>query len=102
MRFNSPLDHLADHSCELCPRHDWTDRVCVMGSGNPKSRIMLVGEAPGAEEERTGRVFSGAAGQLLDKMLERADLSRSELYVTNAVKCRPPENRSPERSEAKI
>lgn len=100
--FNSPLDRLADHSCELCPLHEWTNRVCVMGSGNPKSRIMLIGEASGEAEERTGRVFSGAAGQLLDKMLDRAGLSRDELYVTNAVKCRPPENRTPERWEAKV
>jgi DNA polymerase-1 len=63
---------------------------------------MLIGEAPGREEERSGRVFSGAAGQLLDKCLERAGLNPSELYITNAVKCRPPENRAPERIEAKI
>jgi DNA polymerase-1 len=72
-----------------------------MGSGNPKSRIMLVGEAPGAEEERTGRVFSGAAGQLLDRLLVGAGLSRDGVYVTNAAKCRPPENRTPERWESK-
>jgi uracil-DNA glycosylase family 4 len=73
-----------------------------MGSGSPESRVMLIGEAPGAEEERTGRVFSGAAGQVLDRMLVLAGLSRDELYVTNAVKCRPPENRTPERWEAKV
>ena len=102
MKYSSPLDHLADHDCELCPLHEYTERVCVMGSGNPKSRIMIVGEAPGGEEERTGRVFSGAAGKLLDRALDRAGLSRDELYVTNAVKCRPPENRTPERFEAKV
>lgn len=63
---------------------------------------MLIGEAPGEAEERTGKVFSGAAGQLLDRMLTQAGLSRDELYVTNAVKCRPPENRTPERWEAKV
>lgn len=73
-----------------------------MGSGSAKSRIMLIGEAPGEAEERTGKVFSGRAGQELDKMLERAGLHRSQLYVTNAVKCRPPENRTPERWEAKV
>lgn len=102
MKFSSPLDHLADHDCELCPLHEYTDRVCVMGSGDPQSRVMIVGEAPGGNEEKTGVVFSGAAGQLLNKCLERAGLSRDELYVTNAVKCRPPENRKPERFEAKI
>jgi uracil-DNA glycosylase family 4 len=72
-----------------------------MGKGDPKSRIMIVGEAPGSQEERSGKVFSGPAGQLLDKCLQRADLNPSELYITNAVKCRPPENRKPERWEAK-
>jgi uracil-DNA glycosylase family 4 len=101
-KFKSPLDHLADHDCELCPLHETTERVCVMGSGDPQSRIMVVGEAPGGSEEKTGVVFSGAAGQLLDKCLERAGLSRDSLYVTNAVKCRPPEKRKPERIEGKI
>jgi uracil-DNA glycosylase family 4 len=102
VKYTSPLDHLANHDCELCPLHEYTDRVCVMGAGNPKSRIMLVGEAPGAEEERTGKPFMGAAGQLLNRALGRAGLSREELYITNAAKCRPPENRTPERWEAKI
>jgi uracil-DNA glycosylase family 4 len=101
MKFRSELDHLADHSCTLCPLHEYTHRVCVMGDGPARARIMLVGEAPGEQEERTGRVFSGRAGQELDKMLARAGLDRRELYITNAVKCRPPENRSPERWEAK-
>ncbi len=73
-----------------------------MGSGKPASRVMIVGEAPGGNEEKTGVVFSGAAGKLLNKCLERAGLDRNELYVTNAVKCRPPENRKPERFEAKV
>jgi len=102
LSYDSPLDSLANHDCELCPLHETTDRVCVMGKGDPQSRIMLVGEAPGAQEERSGKVFSGPAGQLLDKCLERAGLSPSELYITNAVKCRPPENRKPERWEGKI
>jgi uracil-DNA glycosylase family 4 len=102
MKFSSPLDFLADHSCVLCPLGESTERVCVMGKGRPESRIMLVGEAPGREEEKSGKVFSGAAGQLLDKCLERAGLSPSELYITNAVKCRPPDNRTPERFETKI
>jgi len=73
-----------------------------MGDGPAKSKIMLIGEAPGYQEEQTGRVFSGAAGKELDKMLTRAGLRREDIYVTNAVKCRPPENRTPERWEAKI
>ena len=99
MKFKSPLDRLADHDCELCSLHETTERVCVMGSGNPKSRIMLIGEAPGANEAETGRVFSGRAGQLLDLKLQAAGLDREEVYVTNVVKCRPPDNRKPQQDE---
>jgi DNA polymerase-1 len=70
-----------------------------MGSGDPKSRIMLIGEAPGANETETGRVFSGRAGQLLDFQLSQAGLDREDVYVTNVVKCRPPDNRRPNRME---
>lgn len=101
MKYQSPLDHLANHDCELCPLHETTERVCVMGKGNPASRVMIVGEAPGGNEERTGEVFSGRAGQLLSQCLDRAELSLDDCYITNAVKCRPPENRKPERLEAK-
>jgi DNA polymerase-1 len=73
-----------------------------MGDGPKDARVMLIGEAPGYSEEQTGKVFSGAAGRELNKMLKRAGLNREEVYVTNAVKCRPPENRTPERWEAKI
>lgn len=95
----SKLDHLADHNCERCPLHQWTDRRCVMGRGDPKSGIMILGEAPGAEEERTGRVFAGRAGQLLDHHLRDSGLSTLDPYVSNVVKCRPPDNRTPERIE---
>jgi uracil-DNA glycosylase family 4 len=97
--YKSPLDHLADHDCERCFLHETTERVCVMGSGNPKSKIMIIGEAPGENESNTGRVFSGRAGQLLDTLLTEAGLDRDEVYVTNVVKCRPPENRRPDRVE---
>ena len=100
-RFVSALDHLADHKCRRCPLHEWTERVCVMGDGPADTRIMILGEAPGYNEEVTGKVFSGAAGQELNKMLARAGLRREEIYVSNVVKCRPPENRTPERWEAK-
>src|SRR5215831_13450989 len=101
MNYKSPLNHLADHHCELCPLHEYTDRVCVFGNGNPASRVMIVGEAPGAEEERSGQVFMGRAGQLMNRALAHAGLSREDIYVTNAVKCRPPENRKPENWEVK-
>jgi DNA polymerase-1 len=70
-----------------------------MGSGNPKKSIMVIGEAPGEYEAETGRVFSGRSGKLLDSLLSEAGLDREAVYVTNAVKCRPPENRRPDRVE---
>src|SRR5215472_8123517 len=99
MTYKSPLDHLMDHDCDRCPLAETTDRICVGGSGNPKNRIMIIGEAPGEQEAVSGRVFSGRAGTLLDRLLEEAGLDRDECYVTNVVKCRPPDNRRPDRVE---
>jgi uracil-DNA glycosylase family 4 len=99
MKYVSPLDKLANHDCTDCALHEGTERVCVMGSGSKKSKIMVIGEAPGENEARTGRVFSGRAGQLLDIALKDAGLERDSLYVTNVVKCRPDDNRRPSRIE---
>ncbi|MDY6915898.1 MAG: uracil-DNA glycosylase [Candidatus Cloacimonadota bacterium] len=71
----------------------------VYGNGNPKAKLMLIGEGPGAEEDKTGKVFVGRAGQLLTKMLKAINLNRSEVYITNVVKCRPPGNRNPKPDE---
>lgn len=71
----------------------------VMGEGNPHSPLMFVGEGPGADEDRQGRPFVGRAGQLLDKMLEAAEIPREAIYITNIVKCRPPGNRTPNEDE---
>lgn len=68
-----------------------------MGSGDPKKGVMILGEAPGENEARTGRVFSGRAGQVLDLALERAGLARESVYVSNVVKCRPEDNATPDR-----
>lgn len=97
VKFRSPLDKLANHDCTRCELHEYTDRVCVMGDGDWKSGIMILGEAPGGEEERTGRVFSGRAGQVLDSALDTAGISREDVYVSNVVKCRPPDNDRPDR-----
>jgi len=70
-----------------------------MGNGPQDARIMVIGEAPGAAEERTGKPFQGRAGQLLDKLLSDNGINRDELYVTNCVHCRPPENRTPTNPE---
>ena len=67
----------------------------VFSDGNPKSKIMLVGEAPGANEDQVGIPFVGRAGQLLDKMLSAIDLDRKKVYISNIVNYRPPENRRP-------
>jgi len=67
----------------------------VFGSGNPNSNIMLIGEAPGFHEDREGTPFVGNAGQLLDKILKAIELLRDDVFITNVVKCRPPQNRDP-------
>lgn len=68
----------------------------VPGEGNPQARLMFVGEGPGAEEDRSGRPFVGASGQLLEKIIENGmGLSRQEVFIANVVKCRPPQNRTP-------
>ena len=71
----------------------------VFGSGNPNSKIMLIGEAPGFYEDCEGKPFVGKAGQLLDKILKAIELSRDDVFITNVVKCRPPENRDPQPDE---
>ena len=71
----------------------------VFADGNPSSKIMLIGEAPGAEEDRQGRPFCGASGQLLDKMLLSINLDRNNVYITNVIPWRPPGNRTPTENE---
>lgn len=73
--------------------------MCLWGHGAKRAEIMLVGEAPGADEDREGLPFIGAAGGILDRCLGRAGLSRKDVYIANAVKCRPPSNRDPTREE---
>lgn len=83
------------HRCRLCEaRHH-----IVFGSGNPKARLLLVGEAPGADEDAQGLPFVGRAGQLLTKILDAIGIKREEVYIANVVKCRPPGNRAPEQDE---
>ena len=71
----------------------------VFSDGNPNSKIMIIGEGPGASEDQVGMPFVGRAGQLLDKMLLSINLTRSNVYITNVVNYRPPENRSPTEEE---
>lgn len=81
-------------SCERCPLHE-TRTNCVFGTGDENAKIMFVGEAPGEKEDLSGVPFVGRAGQLLDKFLEAVDISRSDVYIANILKCRPPKNRDP-------
>ena len=71
----------------------------VFGVGNPQATVMFVGEAPGFHEDRQGEPFVGAAGKLLNDLLQSAGLSRNEIYIANVIKCRPPNNRDPEQDE---
>ena len=86
-------------SCTLCPLHKGRNKV-VVGAGNRRADWLFIGEAPGAEEDQKGEPFVGQAGKLLDAMLAAIGLSRkSNAYIANTVKCRPPGNRNPESSE---
>lgn len=81
--------------CKLAP----TRTHLVFGDGNPAARLVFVGEGPGADEDATGIPFVGKAGQLLNKIIEAIGMKREDVYICNVVKCRPPENRTPERDE---
>lgn len=77
-------------------------RTVVFGDGNPDAKIMLIGEAPGMEEDIQGKVFVGPAGQLLTNILAAIHLDRDDIYITNILKCRPPQNRDPQEDEQTI
>lgn len=85
--------------CALCPELASTRTQTVFGVGAPSARLVFLGEGPGANEDRLGEPFVGEAGQLLDKILGACGLSRSDVYILNAVKCRPPANRNPSQDE---
>ena len=88
--------HLGDcRRCKLCRSRT----NIVFGCGNPKARLMFIGEGPGHEEDLAGEPFVGAAGQLLNRIIEAIKLRRSDVYIANVVKCRPPGNRLPETEE---
>lgn len=85
-------------TCTACVLHE-KRKQAVFARGNPFSEIVFVGEGPGAEEDRLGEPFVGPAGQLLDRMIAAMGYSRDAVYICNAVKCRPPENRTPRPEE---
>lgn len=97
------LDQIAAEivSSNVCPDLAQTATQLVMGDGNPDADIVFIGEAPGKNEDETGKPFVGAAGKFLDEMLASIQLERSDVYITNIVKYRPPNNRDPEPEEKK-
>jgi|SRR5437867_3503118 len=87
--------------CLKCPLgHTRTN--FVFGVGNARSKVMFIGEAPGADEDAQGEPFVGRAGQLLNKIIEAVDMKREEVYICNILKCRPPNNREPQPSEMEL
>lgn len=87
--------------CQLCTL--FVNRnLTVPGSGPSKAQIMLVGEAPGREEDLKGMPFVGRAGRILDEALAQAGLKREEVFITSAIKCRPPQNRKPTKKEIEL
>jgi DNA polymerase len=87
-------DHIKKFRCARCSHA----RV-VFGDGNPQAKLVFIGEAPGEEEDRQGIPFVGKSGMLLNKMLHSINLTREEVYICNAIKCRPPNNKTPTQAE---
>jgi len=85
-------------SCKKCSLYQ-TRTHPVIGEGNPRAKIMMIGEAPGFNEDQAGRPFCGKAGKILDELLNSIGIKREEIYITNILKCRPPENRNPQKEE---
>ncbi len=94
------LNDLDRHICNCTKcRLGVTRTKFVFGVGNPKADLLVIGEAPGADEDKQGEPFVGRAGQLLNKILEAVNFKREEVYIANILKCRPPENRRPHPDE---
>lgn len=87
--------------CTRCKLHSGRTTI-VFGEGNPRAELMLVGEAPGADEDIQGRPFVGRAGQLLMQMIRAISFERQDVYIANVLKCRPPNNRPPEPDEVQM
>ncbi len=88
-------------NCKKCSLYKLRNNL-VFGAGNPDAELMLIGEAPGREEDLQGKPFVGAAGRLLTEALGRVGLSRADVYIANILKCRPPGNRNPQPEEIEI
>ena len=86
-------------NCHKCKLFEGRNNV-VIGTGNKNARIMFIGKGPGADEDTQGIPFVGKAGQLMNKAFEGIGIKREDVYIANIVKCRPPQNRNPEKEEA--
>ena len=86
-------------NCQACPLAQQGRTQVVFGIGNPNARLMFIGEAPGKDEDREGEPFIGRAGKLLTKIIEAMGIQRQDIYITNVVKSRPPNNRTPTTEE---
>src|SRR5215208_2614713 len=84
--------------CVKCPLHE-SRTIAVPGDGKPSSKLMIIGEAPGKDEDESGLPFVGATGRFLNSVLEGSGIKREDFFITNTVKCRPPKNRTPKRLE---
>lgn len=86
------------NKCKLCQKR----KNIVFGEGNENAKIMFIGEEPGADEDNQGEPFVGKAGQLMNKAFDIVGIERNEVYITNVIKCRPPNNREPEKDEVQV
>jgi DNA polymerase len=84
--------------CTRCPLHE-SRTLAVPGDGQPAAKVMIIAEAPGREEDESGHPFVGSAGRFLNHVLAGTGLDRSDFFITNTVKCRPPKNRTPKKNE---
>lgn len=97
------MEELAEkiRDCQKCPLSQ-TRKKAVPGEGSHNSVVMFVGEAPGGDEDKEGLPFIGRAGQLFTRILQSVQIERKDVFITNIVKCRPPQNRNPNKSEIEI
>ena len=95
------LDQLKQEykKCNRCPALCNTRSQVVFGSGNNEADVLLIGEAPGANEDKQGIPFCGMSGKILDQLLNSVDISREEIFITNTILCRPEKNRNPSKEE---
>jgi DNA polymerase len=101
--FNIPFEEIQRkaENCQLCRLKESRRRV-VFGEGNLNADLLFIGEAPGEVEDQQGRPFVGPAGKKLDEILASVGIKREEVYISNVVKCRPPQNRPPQKEEMEV